>query len=347
MAIVNGTSGDDQYPNPEVKGTEAADQLFGLAGDDTLIGFGGDDVLEGGKGADQLFGSTGFDLASYKGSTAGVSVNLLGLPKEGGDAAGDELYSIDGLIGSAFTDGLAGDDLRNVLRGGGSGDDIGGNGGDDALYGDGGGDLIGGGYGNDRLYGGDGNDRLIGGDGGDVLEGGAGADTASYRDSAQAVRVDLAAGTGLGGEAEGDRLSGVENLIGSGFGDRLVGNGGANALTGRGGFDVLVGNGGADRFVYESRYDSNPKAPDVIRDFSRSQGDKIDLRGVDANEQVDGDQAFQFVGQAQPTSAGQLRFFQRDGDTYVEADVSDAVAGGELQFVLDPLVSLQGTDFLL
>jgi Ca2+-binding RTX toxin-like protein len=160
------------------------------------------------------------------------------------------------------------------------------------------------------------------------------------------VAVNLNDGTASAAFGKG-RLSSIENVTGTSFGDTIVGNGGANVLTGRIGADVLTGGGGADRFVYESRYDSNPKAPDVIRDFSRSQGDKIDLRAIDANEQVDGNQAFQFIGQAQPTSAGQLRFFQRDGDTYVEADVSDAVAGGELQFVLDPLVSLQGTDFLL
>src|SRR4051812_10122997 len=76
MATITGTSGDDKYPNPEVNGTEAADQLFGLAGNDALIGFGGNDVLEGGAGVDDLFGSAGFDYASYKSSPTGVNVNL-------------------------------------------------------------------------------------------------------------------------------------------------------------------------------------------------------------------------------------------------------------------------------
>jgi Ca2+-binding RTX toxin-like protein len=63
MATVAGTSGDDPYPK-ELEGTEAADQIFGLAGDDVLIGFGSKDTLEGGNGVDQLFGSDGLDLAS-------------------------------------------------------------------------------------------------------------------------------------------------------------------------------------------------------------------------------------------------------------------------------------------
>ena len=72
MATITGTNASD----PELEGTNLADQIFGLGGNDILIGFDGDDVLEGGKGADQLFGSLGFDTASYKGSQAGVTVVL-------------------------------------------------------------------------------------------------------------------------------------------------------------------------------------------------------------------------------------------------------------------------------
>ena len=61
---------------------------------------------------------------------------------------------------------------------------------------------------------------------------------------------------------------------GSIYNDRLAGNDGANRLQGLGGGDVLVGRGGADRSTTPDRYDSNPKAPDRILDFSRSQGDR-------------------------------------------------------------------------
>ena len=61
---------------------------------------------------------------------------------------------------------------------------------------------------------------------------------------------------------------------------------------------MLVGRGGADRFDYDDTDDSTPAAPDLIRDFSRAQGDRIDLRGIDANEQASGNQAFKFIGQA-------------------------------------------------
>src|SRR4051794_19853664 len=104
MALVIGTDGNDRdndprYPgNVELKGTNGDDQMYGLAGDDELVGFDGDDVLEGGAGADDLFGSAGFDYASYKSSPAGVNVNLPSFYFAGGDAQGDELFSIEGVI---------------------------------------------------------------------------------------------------------------------------------------------------------------------------------------------------------------------------------------------------------
>src|SRR5690606_28470851 len=58
----------------------------------------------------------------------------------------------------------------------------------------------------DVLTGLDGDDRLIGLGAADLLRGGAGTDTADYTASPAGVEVDLAAGTGTGGDAEGDRL---------------------------------------------------------------------------------------------------------------------------------------------
>ena len=159
--------------------------------------------------------------------------------------------------------------------------------------------------------------------------------------------ADLAAGTAQGGYVGSDHLAGIENLEGSRSDDRLAGDDRANALAGGQGADALEGRGGADRFVYGQDYESRPAAADRILDFSHKQGDRIDLAAVDANDQVLGNQAFQFVGQAQFTGAGQIRFFQQDGDTVVEANSTDATAGAEMRIVLDPLVSLQATDFVL
>src|SRR3546814_13831970 len=49
--------------------------------------------------------------------------------------------------------------------------------------------------------------------------GGAGIDTADYSASGAAVSAVLG-GTSSGGDAQGDVLAGIENLVGSGFGDR-------------------------------------------------------------------------------------------------------------------------------
>jgi len=52
--------------------------------------------------------------------------------------------------------------------------------------------------------------------------------------------VNLATGTGQGGDAEGDRLTGIENLTGSAHGDWLVGDDGNNRFDGGAGADVFV-----------------------------------------------------------------------------------------------------------
>ena len=332
MAIITGTDGNDRYPDSvELKGTNLADQMYGLAGDDELVGFDGDDLLDGGPGADVLWGGYGLDLASYKGSPAGVTVflNTSFGSATGGDGTGDILHEIEGAIGSAYGDFLLGDDQRNVFRG---------EAGTDRLIG-----LAG----NDRLEGGGGNDNLNGGAGNDELLGDAGIDTAYFNGSAGFVVADLATGTASGGPDVGsDSLAGIENLDGTIYNDRLAGNAGANRLRGIEGADELVGRGGADRFGYGYTEESTPTAPDRIRDFSRSQGDKIDLADIDANEQASGEQGFAFIGQKQFSAAGQLRFFQQDGDTFVQAN-TDGTSGAEMTIRIDPLVSFQATDFVL
>ena len=278
MAIIKGTTGDDKYPG-ELEGTAGADQIFGYAGNDVLIGFNGNDTLEGGAGADQLYGSVGLDLASYKSSPEDVTVFLQDLYAAGGDATGDTLSDIEGVIGSAYGDLLYGAGESEILRG------------------EGGNDNIGGFDGNDRIEGGSGNDYLGGGAGNDEIIGGEGNDTAAFSGS-NFVIADLVSGTAGGSLTVGsDRLSGIENLEGTINNDRLAGDAKANRLTGDYGADELLGRGGADRFVYNFTDDSLPTGQDRILDFSRAQKDKIDLSGVDANEQANGDQAFKFVGQ--------------------------------------------------
>ena len=72
-----------------------------------------------------------------------------------------------------------------------------------------------------------------------LLDGGGGVDTASYATSAAGVAVSLATGIGSGGDAEGDRLSNIENLTGSNLDDTLQGNSGNNKLVGGLGTDTV------------------------------------------------------------------------------------------------------------
>ena len=105
--------------------------------------------------------------------------------------------------------------------------------------------VIGSEYG-DVLAGNDGANRLEGGAGADRLDGGAGEDWVSYQGSNGGVSVDLAAGKFEGGHAQGDVISNMENVTGSGHADILKGDDSANRLEGGGGNDELMGAGGAD-----------------------------------------------------------------------------------------------------
>lgn len=132
-----GTPNDDT-----MAGSAAADVMLGGRGHDTINGAGeddaikggsGSDTLNGGPGGDRLVGGHGTDVVSYANSPAAVFINLFTGAASGGDAAGDYLRSIEGVIGSGATDELIGDPGRNRLEGGGGDDDLHGGRGDDAF----------------------------------------------------------------------------------------------------------------------------------------------------------------------------------------------------------------------
>jgi len=92
---------------------------------------------------------------------------------------------------------------------------------------------------NDTIYGTGGANLLIGGAGADALFGFDGVDTVSYAASNAGVTVNLLAGTGGGGHAQGDTLNTIENVIGSAFDDVFVSNAVANTFTGGAGSDTI------------------------------------------------------------------------------------------------------------
>jgi Ca2+-binding RTX toxin-like protein len=110
--------------------------------------------------------------------------------------------------------------------------------------------------GNDEIFGRGGEDTLWGGNGADLLDGGDDFDFARYDDSPGAVYVSLQAGFGYTGAALNDRLTSIEGLVGSSFGDTLIGDAGVNTLYGSGGDDLLIGGTGGDMLAGDAGFDT-------------------------------------------------------------------------------------------
>jgi Ca2+-binding RTX toxin-like protein len=270
-------------------GGNAADRIAGGEGSDTLVGGAGNDQITGGGGQDTLYGGVGNDVFVYNTREFGADaikdfavaadrIDVSGLnvadlaslqpfmTQDGADVlitlgydsstesirlAGVSLAQLTAanfvFNTSATALNLTGTGFRDVLFGGIGADKLSGGAGDDNLAGA---------AGNDQLTGGDGNDRLFGGAGADILNGGIGTDTVSYVTSTAGVTIGLAGAAGVGGDAQGDTLTAIENIVGSRFNDILTGDAGANVLTGGDGNDVLRGGAGADRIEGGAGVDS-------------------------------------------------------------------------------------------
>ena len=240
--VLAGGNGDDH-----LQGGEGDDQLFGSDGNDELHGGEGDDLLVGGAGEDTLTGGTGLDTAYYLLSDAGVEVRLYDGVARGGDAEGDTFSGVQ-IIEFPDAGGATGQvEVSDIER-------LYGSNYDDILVGDRGDNLLHGFSGADELQGREGDDVLEGGAGGDALSGGPGIDNASYQFSGAGVEVRLHDGTARGGHAEGDMLTGIENLTGSVYADILAGGSGDNRLEGLAGADEIDGGPGSDTAAYNRSY---------------------------------------------------------------------------------------------
>jgi hypothetical protein len=140
---------------------------------------------------------------------------------------------------------------------------------------------------------------------------------------------------------------GNDTIQGMAGDDDLYGEGGNDVLIGGTGADRLTGGLGKDQFTYNSVSESTGALRDLIMDFSRSQGDKISLSGIDANSLVSTNQAFTFIGtSAFSNVAGQLRYETSAGATTIFGDVNgDGIA--DLQIQLSGSIPLIASDFVL
>lgn len=201
-----------------IRGSSAANELWGNLGNDFLEGRGGADIIDGGAG---------IDTAAYEFSGGGVTVGLDGSGIFGADAQGDSLISIENLTGSNYNDTLTGSSGGNVLKGG---------------------------VGNDTLRGLGGNDLLDGGLGADIIDGGTGTDKVTYADAAANLQIILGFNGADGratlqGTFERDTLRGIENVEGSAFDDAIFGNELDNVMEGGGGSDFFGDSRGDDRYI--------------------------------------------------------------------------------------------------
>jgi Ca2+-binding RTX toxin-like protein len=267
--------------NDMLFGSDIQNIINGGAGNDVIDARGGDDLLHGGLGNDTMLGGAG----------------------------NDSIYDTDG---SNTVDGGIGNDY--IVMGAGD-DNVNGGDGDDDINGGLGNDRLLGGTGNDLFHDGTGNNFIDGGLGTDTVyfdfllsdltidlrvttaqnTGASGISTIlNVEDVVAGYGNDVITGNAVANFINGgggtNILSGGggnDTIWSLGFGDTLNGDAGNDTLVGghtlNGGIgndilagDIMTGGAGADRFQERN-------TGSVVTDFSRVQGDKIDLAGLSAN----------------------------------------------------------------
>ncbi|EPX82000.1 calcium-binding protein [Salipiger mucosus] len=356
----------DSPHDDEITGTDGPNVFRDTGGNDSMLGLDGDDVfINLGGGLDTYVGGAGSDTLVT--DLTGLALNVLrfdaiaGTHGRDGAPAG-ALDTVDGIENFSMIGDwngiLVGDDGANSLV-------------SDA--------------GDDTLTGNDGNDTLSGGGGANVIDGGPGRDLLDFADvegrAFADLRIDQRGAAFLRfydvGQPQGDTYAGIEDIAGGDWADNLRGDGGANHLAGGGvsdrlygragddqldggtGADALYGNTGADvmtggpdegrrdRYIYFQAEESGTGAGnrDVITDFVAGE-DRIELSRFDADTTQGFKQAFDFIGDAAFSAAGQLGYRHEGGNTIVQADF-DGDGAADFEIELGGVMDLSAGDFLI
>ena len=310
--------GDMLYGIENITGTDYTDLLYGDEEANYLKGGKGDDwddpetgrVTEGGLfglgGKDTLDGGSGNDWLDASESTAAQPVKLMG-------GRGHDML-IGGAGSDMMVEAVAADPTASPPVAAVAAVDAG-------LYGGAGNDTLVGGAGADMLDGGNGNDTADYSDSADDTGTAVGVTIdlreAGFDHDADTTTANVNAN---GGHATGDTLKSIENVIGSedgentltgddkanmlkggdgsqaadavgddfaanadltNFDDVLVGGDGNDILEAGEGSDHLTGGSGADTFVFDEQDGADEN---YIADFTKSEGDKIDLSELGLSE---------------------------------------------------------------
>jgi serralysin len=325
--------------NDYIDGNGGADKISAGQGDDRVVYYAGASLIDGGAGTDTLIVNNALtvNLGNFSGSmVTGGSAYVTGF--ENADATNSvAAVTLNGsqynntLIGSAFNDTLLAGDGYDIVKGGA------------------GNDYIDGGAGVDQLFGEFGDDRIVYDAADTIVDGGAGIDTLVLKTAATVNLANYSQVTGSAGTVTGfenvdasGATAGV-TITGSAGANVLIGSAFADKLAGGAGSDTLTGGAGADVFKFDAYAAGDV---DTITDFSRAQGDKIDLTAIDA---IKGgtDNAFAFIGEtAFHNVAGELRAFAVSGGTMVQGDV-DGNGTADFSILVQNVSSLVATDFFL
>jgi Ca2+-binding RTX toxin-like protein len=276
----------------------------------------------GTSGVDSLYG---YDIGV---SSHDIIHGLGGNDAIYGYAGNDTLYGDDGddyLDGSAGTDTLYGGAGIDNMRGGDHADTLYGGIGNDSLTGDESNAVV---FGNDKMYGEDGDDKLWGYGGDDLLDGGNDKD---YLDGG-------AGNDTLYGRAHDDNMwggAGNDKMYGEDGIDWLSGDDGNDILSGGLGADTLKGGLGADIFTFLKA--DGLTTSDHVQDFSKAQGDKLDISDI-----------LDYTGAVDQAIADFVKFTTSGSSTLVQVDANGKTGGAAFTTIaiLDNITGLSVADLI-